>query len=238
LARVVAISAPTSDVRVLNLVLESGSGFTFLPGQYVRLGFAGLAPRDYSIGSHPGDKCLEFHIRVRGPGAVAEHVRSSLAVGEAVLIDGPFGDAYLRADHFGPILAIAGGTGLVPAKSIISAALGLSESQPIYFYFGARSETDLYAAPLFLAWQAAHRNFTFVTVLSDPEPGATGRLGNVADAVAKDFTDMTGFKCYVAGPQPMVAAAVKLAAAAGVGSDDIHADPFVSGDHHSNSASE
>jgi NAD(P)H-flavin reductase len=235
---VAAISAPTSDVRVLSLVFEPDSGFTFLPGQYVRLGFANLPPRDYSIASHPGDKSLEFHIRVRGPGAVAEHLRSSLAVGEAVVIDGPFGDAYLRADHSGPILAIAGGTGLVPAKSIIGAALDLGQAQPIYFYLGARSETDLYAAPLFLAWAAAHRNFTFVPVLSDPEDGSTGRLGNVADAVAEDFPDMTGFKCYVAGPPPMVAAAVKLAAAAGAGSDDIHADPFVSGDHHSNSASE
>jgi len=236
-ARVSAITVPTSDVRVLSLVFEPGSGFTFRPGQYVRLGFSDLSPRDYSIANHPGENHLEFHIRVRGSGAVAEHLRSTLALGDAVTIDGPFGDAYLRPEHSGPILAIAGGTGLVPAKSIIGAALKMGGGLPIYFYLGARTEDDLYAEPLFLDWQAAHRDFTFVPVLSKPASGSARRVGNVADAVAEDFTDMTGFKCYVAGPPPMVADAVKLAVAVGVAMGDIHADPFVSGDHHSSSAS-
>ena len=236
-ARVAAIFAPTSDVRVLSLVFEPNSGFTFRPGQYVRLGFAEHSPRDYSIANHPGETHLEFHIRVRGSGAVAEHLRSTLALGDAVTIDGPFGDAYLRAEHSGPILAIAGGTGLVPAKSIIGAALQMGSGLPTYFYLGARTEDDLYAEPLFLDWQAAHGEFTFVPVLSEPASGSVRRVGNVADAVAEDFADLAGFKCYVAGPPPMVAAAVKLVAAVGVAAHDIHADPFVSGDHHSSAAS-
>ena len=235
-ARVAEISAPTSDVRALSLVFEPDLGFTFRPGQYVRLGFADLSPRDYSIANHPGENHLEFHIRVRGSGAVAEHLRSTLASGDAVTIDGPFGDAYLRPEHPGPILAIAGGTGLVPAKSIIGAALKLGNGLPIYFYLGARSEDDLYAEPLFLEWQAAHSNFTFVPVLSEPTSGSARRVGNVADAVAEDFADLTGFKCYFAGPPPMVAAAVNLAAAVGVPAHDIHADPFVSGDHSSSAS--
>jgi ferredoxin-NAD(P)+ reductase (naphthalene dioxygenase ferredoxin-specific) len=236
-ARVAAISAPTSDVRVLSLVFELDSGFTFRPGQYVRLGFADFPPCDYSIANHPGESHLEFHISVRSSGTVSEYLRTLLALGDAVSIDGPFGDAYLRPEHLGPILAIAGGTGLVPAKSIIGAALKLENGLPIYFYLGARTDDDLYAEPLFLDWQAAHSNFTFVPVLSEPESGSTRRLGNVTDAVADDFPDMTGFKCYVAGPPPMVAAAIKVTAAVGVARHDIHADPFLSEEHHSASAS-
>ena len=235
-ARVAAVSAPTSDVRVLSLAIEPGSGFTFRPGQYVRLGFAGLAPRDYSIANHPSDETLEFHIRVRGPGGVAEHLRSTLAEGDAVSLGGPFGDAYLRPGHSGPILAIAGGTGMVPAKSIIGAALALAVDQAIFFYLGTRFESDLYAEADFLAWQNSHSNFKFVPVLSEPGPESVRRRGNVADAAAQDFSDLAGFKCYVAGPPPMVAEAARWAAEAGASPSDIHADPFVSGDHHSASA--
>ena len=235
-ARVAAISAPTSDVRVLSLAIVPGSGFTFRPGQYVRLGFAGLAPRDYSIANHPSDLNLEFHIRVRGAGGVAAHLRSTLAEGDAVSIWGPFGEAYLRPGHSGPILAIAGGTGMVPAKSIIGAALALAVDQAVFFYLGARSEGDLYAEAEFLAWQDSHSNFDFVSVLSEPDPDSVRRRGNVTDAAAEDFADLAGFKCYVAGPPPMVAEAARWAVEAGAKPSDIHADPFVSGDHHSASA--
>jgi NAD(P)H-flavin reductase len=200
------------------------------------LGFAGLAPRDYSIANQPTDENLEFHIRVRGPGGVAEHLRATLAEGDAVSLWGPFGEAYLRPGHSGPILAIAGGTGMVPAKSIIGAALASAVDQPVFLYLGARSEGDLYGEADFLAWQDFHSNFKFVPVLSEPGPGSVRLRGNVTDAVAQDFTDLAGFKCYVAGPPPMVAEAARWAAGAGAKPSDIHADPFVSGDHHSASA--
>ena len=217
--------------------MEPDSGFAFRAGQYARLGFGDLALRDFSIANQPGEALLEFHIRVGGSGDVADHLRSHLAEGDTVLVEGPFGDAYLRPDHDGPILAIAGGTGLVPAKSITGAALAAGASQSIHFYLGARTERDLYAEPEFVRWESAHQNFTFVPVLSEPDQNSRRRQGYVADAVAEDFNNLSGFKCYIAGPPPMVAASVRLVAGLGVAPDDIHADPFVPGDHHSRSKS-
>lgn len=234
-ARVAAIAAPTEDVRVLSLATELGSGFAFRAGQYVRLGFGDLAPRDFSLANQPSEALLEFHIRVSGSGDVANYLRSHLAEGDTVSVEGPFGDAYLRPSHPGPILAIAGGTGMVPAKSITATALAAGVSQSIHFYLGARSERDLYPEPEFLEWEATHQNFKFVAVLSEPEQHSRRRRGYVADAVAEDFDDLSGFKCYIAGPPPMVAASVRLVAELGVAPDDIHADPFVPGDHHSGS---
>ena len=231
--RVAALDAPTADVRILSLAPAPGAGFAFRAGQYVCLGFADLAPRDYSLASQPGQELLEFHIRVSGPGEVAAHLRSILKVGEAVSLEGPFGDAYLRPEHPGPTLAIAGGTGIVPINSITRAALAGGVAQEFHIYWGARAEPDLYAEAALRDLEAAHGNLRLVAVLSDGEAATPRRRGNVTDAVAEDFADLTGFNCYVAGPLPMVAEAVKLVAGRGVAEADIHADPFVTGDHHS-----
>lgn len=71
------------------------------------------------MANRPDEPCLEFHVRhSHGGGASACSVRQ-LRLGEGIWVEGPFGDAWLRADHAGPILAIAGGSGLAPIRSIV-----------------------------------------------------------------------------------------------------------------------
>jgi NAD(P)H-flavin reductase len=149
-----------------------------------------------------------------------------------VKVSGPMGTSYLRALHAGPMLCIAGGSGLAPVKSIAETALASGFAQPVHLYFGVRAERDVYFESELAALQERHRNFRAHIVLS--EPGATPsscallprRYGLVTDAVAADFAGLAGFKTYFAGPPPMVDAASALAKARGVGARDIHADAF------------
>jgi NAD(P)H-flavin reductase len=48
----------------------------------------------------------------------------------------------------------------------------------------------------------------------------------VTDAVAEDRLDLDGAKAYIAGPPPMVEAAVELLAGLGMRRRDCHADAF------------
>ena len=52
------------------------------------------------------------------------------------------------------------------------------------------------------------------------------RRGFVTRAVVEDLADLDGWKAYVAGPPPMVEAAMELAFERGLRSEDIHADVF------------
>ena len=231
-AAVVAIEAPTADVRILRMTMADGAPFAFRAGQYAQVSFAGLPPRDYSLANVPGSETLEFHVRVNAERSVGRHIRDQLAVGDRVSISGPFGQAYLRTDHDGPIVAVAGGTGLVPIRSIIETALGSGMGQPIHLYLGAGDEAELYEEQRFLGLAARHSNLRFVAVVSGP--GRMGRrMGNVPDAVANDFATLAGFKAYVAGPPPMVEATLRILSSRGVSAADVHADPFTAGDHHS-----
>ncbi len=224
-ARVVEIEDATHDIRVIRLAAVEGTPLAFQAGQYVRLGFGDLPPRDYSMANRPDDKLLEFHIRNVGDGA-SGYVAHRLARGETVAVEGPFGVAHLRTDHTGPILAIAGGSGLAPMKSIVETALSGPRPQKVHFYFGARDERDIYLERRLRELEAAYPQFRFVPVLSEPARPSARRQGLVGAAVAADFTGFAGFKAYLAGPPAMVESAAAMLASRGLAADDIHADPF------------
>lgn len=225
--RVVQIEQATHDIRLLRLAIEGGAPFPFQAGQYVRLSFSDLPARDYSMANPPGTDFLEFHIRDVGDGA-SRYVATRLSLGERVTVEGPLGEAHFRPEHEGPILALAGGSGLAPVKSIVETALMLPRSQAVNLYFGARTERDIYLERLFRRLEAMHARFRFVPVLSDADAPTARRRGLVSDAVAADFDSLAGFKAYLAGPPAMVEAAVQLLRARGMPEADIHADPFYS----------
>ena len=142
------------------------------------------------------------------------------------MVEGPFGSSYLRERHTGPILCIAGGSGLAPIKGIVDAAIAKGMKQPIHVYFGVRSERDLYLVDHFIGLAQRHPNLTFTPVLSDAPPAVQWRTGFVTDALAKDLQDLDGWQVYVAGPPPMVEAAMQICTARGLRSKDLYADVF------------
>jgi CDP-4-dehydro-6-deoxyglucose reductase/ferredoxin-NAD(P)+ reductase (naphthalene dioxygenase ferredoxin-specific) len=224
---VTGLEQATGDIRILRLVPPAGVRFEFRAGQYAKLGFGALPPRDYSMANAPHEPILEFHIRDVGDGASRYAVRR-LTLGETVTVDGPMGDAYLRPEHPGAIIAIAGGSGLAPMKSIVETALHRGLMQQVHLYFGVRNERDLYLVGHFEQLAAAHGNLRFVPVVAEPSGRSRWRTGLVGDAVLADVGNLAGCKAYLAGPPPMIETAVAQLRAHGLPAADIHADPFYS----------
>ncbi|MBM3554727.1 MAG: oxidoreductase, partial [Alphaproteobacteria bacterium] len=166
------------------------------------------------------------HIRLLPGGAVSPFVRDKLKLGDKVKVVGPFGISFLRDGHAGPILALAGGSGLAPIKSIVETALAQGKARPITLYFGVRAERDLYLEDHFAALAKTHANFRFIPVLSEPGGATPHRAGFLADVVARDIASVDGLKAYLAGPPIMVETCVKALAAKGLGREHCHADAF------------
>lgn len=228
--RAVTRDNATHDIVRIQLEILSGGPYTFSAGQYAALTLGGLAPRDYSMANRPDQPALEFHIR-RMAGTnpalnASAYAFDRLTPGEPVTVEGPFGTAYLRELHTGPILAVAGGSGLAPIAAIVDTALARGMAQPIHLYFGARAERDIYVEGHFQALAARHANFRFIPVLSESQGPTTRRTGLVGDAVAADFPDLDGCKVYAAGPPVMVEAVTAVVIQAGARREDVHADAF------------
>lgn len=224
--RVVALDDLTHDIKRLRLEILSGGPLVFSAGQFASLRFPGLPARDYSMANRPDEALLEFHIRLVAGGAVTPFVRERLKIGDRLRVAGPMGTSSWRRRHAGPILAVAGGSGLAPIKSIVETALASGMRQPIRLYVGARAERDLYLLDHFAALGARHPNLSVVPVLSEPDGPTARRTGLVADALAADLGDLDGWKAYLAGPPPMVETAVDALVARGMRRDDCHADAF------------
>lgn len=228
-AKVTHVGAIAHDVVLLSLALPQGTSLSFRPGQFSKLRFGNLPTRSYSMANQPGEQELEFHIRMVPNGAVSQHVASEVEVGDMVEVRGPFGDAHwddVDVAKQGPLLLLAGGTGLAPMLSVLDAALndGVPAKQ-IHVYHGVRRERDLYAGDLLRAG-GKQRGFRFVPVYSDEPASANNRSGMLHDAVAADFPSLATASIYVAGPPPMVDAVKNMSRTRGMDASRIRADAF------------
>ena len=235
---VTKLEALTHDITGVSLRIDGGGPMTFSAGQYCSVEFAAGLARDYSMANTPitaaRDNLLEFQIRTTGAPlaqSAATYVAQQLKVGDAVRVSGPLGTSYLREKHGGPMLCIAGGSGLAPIESIITTALENLFAYHIYLYIGMRTELDVYHLDKFDALAKKYPLFSYEVVLSEGDEGKLGRTpprrsGFVTAAVAEDFPDIQGMKAYLAGPPVMVEAGTKMLLGKGMEQRDIHADAF------------
>lgn len=223
-ASVVANDAMTHDIRRLRL--RANKPLSFSPGQYATLQFTPAHSRPYSMAGVCGDDELEFHVRLVPEGRVTGYIATQLQVGDSVRVTGPLGTAYLRTRHAGPMLCMAGGTGLAPVLSIVRGALAGGMTNPIHVYFGVRTPADLYGAPWLHDLAQQHRNLHVHIVISSGNDDPRHRNGLVTEAVAHDWDSLAGWRAYLCGAPPMVEAATFLVRQKGVLSEHVHADAF------------
>ncbi len=223
-ATVAAIEDLAHDIK--RLVLRPAKPVEFSPGQYVQLQFTPEHIRPYSMAGLTGDGLFEFHVRLVPDGRVTGHIANRLQVGDAVKVSGPLGSAYLRRKHDGPMLCVAGGTGLAPILSILRGAVAQGMKNPIHLYFGVRSPRDIYGLPWLEQVQREHPLLKLHVVVTSGGDPAVHRCGLVTDAIEQDHADLTGWRAYLCGSPPMVEAATVIARRRGIAAEHIYADAF------------
>lgn len=223
-ATVVTIEDLTHDIK--RLVLRPAKPVEFSPGQYVQLQFTPEHIRPYSMAGLTGDGLFEFHIRLVLNGRVTGYIANDLKVGDAVKVSGPLGSAYLRRKHEGPMLCVAGGTGLAPILSILRGTVAQGMQNPVHLYFGVRSPRDVYGMPWLDQLKRDHPGLTVHVVVTSGGDPATQRCGLVTDAIEQDHGDLNGWRVYLCGSPPMVEAATVVARRRGIAAEHIYADAF------------
>ncbi|NYT37653.1 2Fe-2S iron-sulfur cluster binding domain-containing protein [Allopusillimonas soli] len=223
-ASVIAVESLAPDIRRLRL--KPGKPLQYSPGQYANLQFAAGMVRPYSMAGTCEDDELEFHVRIVPGGRAGNHIAAGLRPGDAVRVSGPLGSAYLRCRHEGPMLCVAGGTGLAPVLSIVRGALAAGMRNPIHLYLGVRSSRDLYGMQWLAPLQRDHGNLHVQIVANDSKGISEARRGLVTEAIAEDWRDLTGWRAYLCGSPPMVEATSLLVRQRGIRLEHVHADAF------------
>jgi CDP-4-dehydro-6-deoxyglucose reductase len=205
--RVEKLEKRAPDVMLVKIKLPANERLQFLAGQYVDFQLKDGRVRSYSLANPPHDDALlELHIRHVPGGLFSDHVFSGLKERDILRLKGPLGSFFIREDSDKPMIFIAGGTGFAPVKGMLEHAFAAHMDREIVLYWGVRSLQDLYMAELPQQWLAERPNFSFIPVLSDPQPGDhwQGRTGFVHAAVLADFADLSGYQVYACGAPAMV----------------------------------
>lgn len=224
---VTSVERVTPAVAVVRAKASGAETVLFDAGQFATLTFPGFPAREFSLANKPGAVELEFHVLARNNGHVSQFIYEKCKSGDEFVLNAPFGTAYLRKDHPGPITLVVGGTGLAPAKSIALESLSSLPGREVSLYFSVRHHHDLYLGDQFQALAEKYNNFKFFPVVTRPEGRMSERTTDVFASISTRFKSLQGHKVYTCGSPGLVSACQKFASDMGVSSGDCHADPFV-----------
>ncbi len=211
---------------VLQLEIEPDAPMPFDAGQFMLVDVPDVPGyRGWSMATFdPAGDRLVFTVKLMPGGTVSSWLSDGDRAGTGIRLFGPLGKASFRPDRDNAdLLCIAGGSGLAPILAILDHALGSGhlKRHRADIFFGVRSYEDLYCVGRLLEIAAAAPERVGLTfAFSETMPGAAERAALPGVAIAEGFVHeimgqaMAGrfenILAYMAGPPPMVEAAMRL----------------------------
>ena len=229
-AKVSRIEDLTPTIKGIWLALE-GDGLVFQAGQYLNLKLPGLStPRAFSIASSPSARHLvELNVRKVVGGAATGYLHEELKLGDELSFTAPLGRFFVRKSAPGPLLFLAGGSGLSSPKAMISELLEEQDTRPITLIHGARTRSELYDEGLFTELAAQHPHLRYVPALSDAaqDNDWRGERGFVHEVAERLFDNrFAGLEAYLCGPPAMIDACLTSLMRGRLFEDHIHMEHF------------
>jgi ferredoxin-NADP reductase len=211
-ATVASVAAETDSVKTINLEVPDWPGHH--AGQHldVRLtaedGYS--AERSYSVAAADGEP-VAITVERLDDGEVSPYLTEELRTGDQLEVRGPIGNWFTwgSADG-GPLLLVAGGSGIVPLRAILRHRLCSGSDVPVRLLYSSRTLADvIYRSELDQPHAGAQVSYTLTR--SQP-PGWTGFSGRVDEAMlAKVAWPASEYPlAFVCGPNGFVETVAEL----------------------------
>jgi len=211
-----------------DIVLAKPGDFDFLPVQFTFLTLMtdrGPDTRPMSLATSPTRPNLEYGVRISD--SPYKRAFASLKPGDAVQIQGPYGDFVI--DEKRPALLVAGGIGITPLKGIAEYAGDKKLGIPIRLLYSNRTEDDIaYRAPLEELERQNPRFRVLHTLTGEPAPkdwaGLRGRIR--PELLRKAIEDLSRPIYYLCGKPSMVSGVYGMLEKMGVPEEDVRIEVF------------
>jgi ferredoxin-NADP reductase len=199
------------SARARTLVLELPSWPGHRAGQHVDVRLTAedgySAQRGYSIASAPEDDQLELTVEQVENGEVSTYLTEELRAGDELELRGPIGGYFVWEERLGgPLLLVAGGSGVVPLRSILRHRQAVGSDVPARILYSARTLPDvLYRTELEQLGTQPGIDLQLTLTRGAPE-GFTGRRGRIDRAVLQEVAWPPEQRplTYVCGPTEFV----------------------------------
>jgi ferredoxin-NADP reductase len=212
LARVAEIRDETPRVRTL--VLACPTWPRHLAGQHVDVRLTAedgyQAQRSYSIASGPEDEHVELTIERLDDGEVSSYLCDVLQPGDELELRGPIGGFFVWTESLGgPLLLVAGGSGVVPLRAMLRHHAAVGSQVPARLLYSSRSLEDvIYREELMGYATVGHVKVDFTLTRARPAEwtGYRRRIDRELLATVGPAPSERPL-VYVCGPTPFVEAA-------------------------------
>jgi ferredoxin-NADP reductase len=214
LAEVVALRQETERAKSLTLAVPEWPGHR--AGQHVDVRLTAedgyQAERSYSIASPPEESTVTLLIERIADGEVSPYLTDELRIGDRLELRGPIGgyfvwEARLAGPVGGPLLLVAGGSGIVPLMAMLRHRAAAGSHVPTRLLYSSRTYQDIIFREELDRLAAADPALEVVHTLTRAQPpGWTGyrrRIGaELLRAVAWPADQRP--QVFVCGPTPFV----------------------------------
>jgi ferredoxin-NADP reductase len=145
-AEVVEVVTETPRVKTIAFDVRDWRGH--LPGQHVDVRLTAedgyQAQRSYSIGSPPDGSRVELTVERIDDGEVSPYLTEGLQAGDQIELRGPVGGYFVwEPSRGGPLLLVAGGSGVVPLMAMLRRRAAVGSDVEATLLFSSRGWDDV-----------------------------------------------------------------------------------------------
>ena len=231
LAEVVEVHDETPRVR--SLVLRCPGWPGHLAGQHVDVRLTAedgyQAERSYSIASAPEDEHLVLTVERLQEGEVSPYLVDVLRPGDKLELRGPIGGYFVWKESFGgPLLLLAGGSGIVPLRSILRHHAATHSSIAARLLYSSRSGDEIIYRNELERLNASKNVDVFFTLTREWPEGWNGHRRRIDEELLREISWPPTERplVYVCGPTAFVERAADLLVAIGHDAGRIKTERF------------
>jgi ferredoxin-NADP reductase len=220
--------------RVASLLLDVPGWEGHLPGQHVDVRLTAedgyQAERSYSIASAPDGGRVELAVERIDDGEVSPYLAGEVRAGDQFELRGPIGGYFVWQPGLGgPLLLVAGGSGVVPLMAMLRHRSATGSSAPARLLYSSRSLEDvIYRRELERLVAAGDGVAVTHTLTRAQPPGWEGYDRRIDAAMLKEVGWPPGERplVYVCGPTRLVEAVADDLVALGHDPDLVRTERF------------
>ena len=223
--RIIDIKVEPDQVKILKMEpAEEGMQIMHEPGQFIMMHLLdekgrSLDKRPYSITSAPGERILEFCIKMIG-GKFTSKI-DKLKKGGMVGIEGPMGHFIYEGDK---CVFICGGTGIAPVMSMVRDIAKKEKRGSYFLFYSARKKDSLVYFDELNGLAKKNPGLKVVYTLTREEPeGWAWKCGRIKEELLREYVvKPSEFKWYVCGPLEMTRTLKECIIGMGAKEDKVH----------------
>jgi ferredoxin-NADP reductase len=212
--------------RTRTLVLDVDGWEPHRPGQHVDIRLTAedgyQAERSYSIGSAPRPGQFELTVELIADGEVSPYLVEEVRLGDTFEIRGPVGGYFVwEPGEGGPLLLVAGGSGVVPLMSMLRVRPPEVAARLVY---SARTLDDV----IYRDELETFGDDVVLTLTREERPGVPVRTGRVDGGLLREVGFAPGEHphVYICGPTAFVEAVASALVSLGHAPERVRTERF------------